>query len=297
MTDSLMTPCVVGIVGDSGSGKSTLCKGVRALLGPENVAEIRLDDYQRYTREERRNMGITALNPAAHDFTLMEEHLQLLRNGHAVRNRSYDHSNGTFGAIRTLEPREVLLVRGLLGIPSDALRRVYHLTLMIAPEPELLFRWKLRRDMLTRGYTEAEVLTHIAQHMIDAKEHVLPQQNHADLVVHHTVPAVDAPDEEVRTTVRLRGHAATLLRQTGNDAAAGIWSMEEDGADLLLHLPHRPAAEEVSEWVRAQFPTTFHGDGAGTHQNPTGEYTSSAGLLLLQGLVAALVNRLVAAEP
>lgn len=288
-----MTPYVVGIVGDSGSGKSTLCKGVRALLGSAHVAEIKLDDYQRYTRDERRSMGITALNPAAHDFALMEEHLHLLRGGHVVRNRSYDHRNGTFGPIRTIEPRDVLLVRGLLGFPSDAMRRAYHLTLMLMPEPELLFRWKLRRDMLTRGYTEAEVLSHIAQHMIDAKEHVLPQEQRADVVVRYTVPEWDAPDDEVRTAVRLRGRAAALLRERGTDLPAGISREEEADSGLLLHVAPAPSADAVSGWVAARFPEVA---GAGTHQNPEGGYSSSAGLLLLQGMVASLVRELAAAD-
>src|SRR5690606_34716362 len=145
------------------------------LLGPERVTELRLDDYHRYTREERAGRGLTALNPAVHNLALMDEHLRLLRQGRPIRNRSYNHSDGSFGPIRTIEPREIVVVRGLLGMPTDELQSLYHLSVFLEPEPDLLFRWKLRRDVQSRGYTEAEVLKNIVQHLLDSKEFVLPQ--------------------------------------------------------------------------------------------------------------------------
>src|SRR5690606_33947661 len=128
--------------------------------------DVRLDDYHRFTREERAERGVTALNPVVHNFALMQEHLQLLRQGRPIRNRSYNHADGSFGPIRVIEPREAVLVRGLMGYPSEALRAMYHLAVFLHPEPELLFRWKLRRDVLFRGYTEAEVLKYIANHLL-----------------------------------------------------------------------------------------------------------------------------------
>lgn len=291
MTNTQMSPLVVGIVGDSGSGKSTLCKGVRALLGPNRVAEVKLDDYQRYSREERRAMGITALNPAAHDLALMEEHLRLLRRGVAVRNRSYEHANGTFGAIRSLEPGPFLLVRGLLGFPTAALRDVYHLRVALAPEPDLLFRWKMRRDMNTRGYSEAEVLTHIAQHMVDAKEHVFPQFDHADLVIRYDVPEWDAPDDQVRTTVVARGVAAAALRENGLAAApAEIWTVEDEReTELVFHLSHPAHPDVARKWTGGLFPhADILSDEAGSHQDEQGGYSANSGLLVLQGLIAAV---------
>ncbi|HZG42250.1 MAG TPA: hypothetical protein VEY93_04760, partial [Longimicrobium sp.] len=115
-------PFVLGIVGDSGSGKSTVARGVRELIGPARVSTLELDDYHRYSRAERQELGLTPLNPLVHNLGLMQEHLQLLRRGRPVRNRSYDHTDGSFGPMRTLEPEEVVLARGLLGFPTDELR-------------------------------------------------------------------------------------------------------------------------------------------------------------------------------
>ena len=66
-----MNPFVLAIVGDSGSGKSTLADSVTALLGRERVTDVLLDDYHRFTREERAMRGVTALNPIVHNFPLI----------------------------------------------------------------------------------------------------------------------------------------------------------------------------------------------------------------------------------
>jgi uridine kinase len=197
-------PFLLGIVGDSGSGKNTVADAVAELLGPERVTNLRLDDYHRYTREERAELGLTALNPLVHNFALMQEHLLMLREGRTVRNRSYDHADGTFGPIRQIEPHDIVLVRGLLGYPNEAIRDLYHLTVFLHPEPDLLFRWKLRRDVLSRGYREAEVLKSIASHLLDSKEFVTPQAERADVVVRYELPDWEAPDSEVVTAVTLR---------------------------------------------------------------------------------------------
>ena len=138
---------MLGIVGDSGSGKTTVADSVAALLGRERVTDVHLDDYHRFSREERAEKGLTALNPAVHNLALMHEHLKLLRQGRPIRNRSYNHADGSFGPIRIIEPREIVMVRGLLGFPNDELQGLYHLSVFLQPEPELLFRWKLRRDV------------------------------------------------------------------------------------------------------------------------------------------------------
>jgi phosphoribulokinase len=56
-------PIVLGIVGDSGAGKTTLTRGIAQILGQENITVIGTDDYHRYDRAQRAELGITALHP------------------------------------------------------------------------------------------------------------------------------------------------------------------------------------------------------------------------------------------
>src|SRR5690606_7096127 len=205
---------VIGIIGDSGSGTNTVAAAVAQILGPERIADVRLADYHRFTREERAQRGLTSRKPTEHNPAPMQEHLRLLRQRRPIRNRSYSHADGTVGPIRTIPAREIVLVRGLLGFPPRELQNLYDLAVFLQPEPELLFRWKLRRDVRSRGYAEADVLKYIAAHLLDSKEFVLPQAQRAHLHVVYTLPDPEADDAEVRVTLILRREAARLVRDS-----------------------------------------------------------------------------------
>ncbi|CAN5792902.1 hypothetical protein BH23GEM8_BH23GEM8_19050 [soil metagenome] len=291
------TPFLLGIVGDSGSGKNTVADAVAELLGRDRSVDLRLDDYHRYSREERAGLGLTALNPLVHNFALMQEHLLMLREGRTVRNRSYNHSDGSFGPTTQLEPRDVVLVRGLLGYPNEAIRDLYHLTVFLHPEPDLLFRWKLRRDVLFRGYREAEVLKSIASHLLDSKEFVTPQADRADVVVRYELPDWEAPDSEVITTITLRrGPAETARSHQLVNGFSGV-RQQASGEDVVLRLETSISAEAVESWGRELFPETYKPGIAGRYMDETGEPRSRPTLALVEILIARLAILMREKEP
>jgi phosphoribulokinase len=289
-------PFVLGVIGDSGSGKSTVSRGVRELIGPGRVSTLDLDDYHRYTRAERQELQLTALNPMVHNLSLMQEHLQLLRRGRPVRNRKYDHTDGSFGPMATLEPEEVVLVRGLLGFPTEELRSCYDLTVFLYPEPDLLFRWKLRRDTKSRGYSEAEVLKNIARHLLDSKLYVLPQADRADLVVRYEAPDWEAPDTEVRTSHILRRAAADAVRNDGIHGRFGehvrLEEQEGDDGGLVIRVENTLPAEQVDAWGAERFPETYEGARFGLYQDEEGGEGHLAPLAFTQILIADLTQKL-----
>jgi len=292
-TENGHLPFVLGIVGDSGSGKSTVAQGVASLIGPDRVSTLELDDYHRHTRAERTELGVTALHPSVHNFPLMAEHLRLLGRGRPVRNRRYDHSDGTFGPIRTVDPNEVVLVRGLMGFPNDDLRGAYDLAVFLQPEPELLFRWKLRRDVKTRGYKEADVLKHIARHLLDAKEYVLPQADRADLVVRYEIPEWDAPDSEVRATLTLRRNAAEAVRSNGIMHRFGQHvGFEEGDESLVVRVDAGLPVEMVDEWAEERFSDTYQPGTLGHFMDEEGNDSRLVPLAFAQVLIADLTQKL-----
>ena len=286
-------PCLIAIVGDSGSGKSTVADAVTVLLGRDQVTDLWLDDYHRFTREERAARKMTALNPAVHNLPLMDEHLRLLRQGRPIRNRSYIHSDGTFGAIRVIEPRGIVLVRGLLGFPTDELQSLYHLSVFLQPEPELLFRWKLRRDVQSRGYTEAEVLKNIVQHLLDSKQFVLPQTDRADVVVRYELPGWEAPDEEIRTSVLLRRRASEIARETDLIAGLGPAARQEEvDGQVVIELGNDLTQAEVDAWALAAYPETYRPERIGSYTDDVGATPTRAPLAGVEVLIARLVSAL-----
>lgn len=287
-------PFVLGIVGGSGSGKSTLSDGVRTLIGPGRVTDLKLDDYHRFTREERAEKGVTALNPTVHNFSLMQEHLLLLRRGRPIHNRSYEHADGTFGPIRTVEPNDVVLVRGLLGFPTEELRSAYDLTVFLHPDPELLIRWKLRRDVNSRGYTPGGVLMHITQHLLDGKQHVLPQADRADVVVRYRLPEEDAPDEAVDTSLLLRRAAADVVAGLGLEARFGgaVRIGEEGGGEVRVDLSTALSDEAVEAWGREHFPETYDPERVGCYQDESDGRGRRPHLAFTEVLISLLAERL-----
>ncbi|HEU4452878.1 MAG TPA: hypothetical protein VFR81_07450 [Longimicrobium sp.] len=286
-------PFVLGIIGDSGSGKRTMAAGVRSLLGDDRVSTLALDDYLRFTRAERLEQGLTAHNPSAHNLSLMQEHLHLFRRGRPVRMRSYDHSDGTFGPLRTVEPNEVVIVRGLLGFPNEEIRSEYDLAVFLQPEPDLLFRWKLRRDVKVRGYTEAGVLKLITNYLLDSKQYVLPQADRADMVVRYDVPEWDAPDAEVRATIVLRRGAAEAVRSNGVcERFGGEVCVEEENGELVVRVPPSLPLEAVDEWAAERFPDTFQPGETGRFMMEDGTEGRLLPLAFTQVLIADLTQKL-----
>jgi phosphoribulokinase len=104
-------PIILGIVGDSGAGKTTLTSGIAQILGKENITIVGTDDYHKYDRVQRAEMGITALNPDCNHLDIMQQHLALLRTGQAILKPIYNHHTGTFDPHNMLNPINFSLSR------------------------------------------------------------------------------------------------------------------------------------------------------------------------------------------
>jgi phosphoribulokinase len=183
-----VAPIFVGIGGDSGSGKSTLASAFYDLLGAERITTVCLDDYHSLDRRERALIGVTALNPRANNFALMEEQLWALKRGEAIAKPVYDHQDGTFKASERVEPNEVVIVQGLHPFLLPGIREAFDLKVWLDPETKLRIKWKLQRDIAKRGYDESQVRAEIEARRADAEAHIQPQRAQADLVVRFSSP-------------------------------------------------------------------------------------------------------------
>ncbi|MDQ6766235.1 MAG: transaldolase [Candidatus Eremiobacteraeota bacterium] len=178
-----LVPIFVGVGGDSGSGKSTLTSAFFNLFGQDRIASICLDDYHALDRRERSMVGVTALNPRANNFALMEEQLWLLKNGSPVDKPSYNHSNGSIEGPEHLEAREVVIIQGLHPFLLPGIRNAFDLKVWLDPEPGLRQVWKIQRDVKKRGYTREQVMEELEAREPDAERYIRPQRKYADMVV------------------------------------------------------------------------------------------------------------------
>lgn len=196
-------PIILGIVGDSAAGKTTLTKGIAQVLGPENVTVICTDDYHRYDRKQRAELGITALHPDCNYLDIMQQQLSLLRSGQPILKPIYNHSTGTFDPPEYIKPNKFVIVEGLLGYSTRGARDCYDVKVYLAPPEDLRAKWKIKRDTQKRGYTEEQVLAEMQKREPDSEQFIRPQRQWSDIVVTFYPPAEAPQEKSAHLNVRL----------------------------------------------------------------------------------------------
>jgi phosphoribulokinase len=186
-------PIILGVVGDSAAGKTTMTRGLVRALGEHAVTHACTDDYHRYDRKQRAELGITPLHPDANYLDVMAQDLRHLRAGEAILKPVYRHADGTFAPPVYVRPQGFAVVEGLLGYHTQAMRDCYDVRVFLAPPEELRRRWKVQRDCSRRGYTTDEVLAELDRREPDSAAFIRPQERHADMVVSF-LPGAD-PDQ------------------------------------------------------------------------------------------------------
>jgi phosphoribulokinase len=197
-------PIILAIVGDSAAGKSTLTKGLVQILGEDRVTTVCTDDYHKYDRRERAELGISPLHPDCNYLDVLELHLERLHYGQPFLKPIYDHSTGTLVRPEYVFPREFVIVEGLLGFHSAVMRQFYDVKVFLDPPEDLRTFWKLRRDTSKRGYTVEQVRAALKKREADTINFIWPQREHADIVVRfHPDEGIDPAFAESNLNVQL----------------------------------------------------------------------------------------------
>ncbi len=195
-------PIILGIVGDSAAGKTTLTGGLAQILGPDKVAIMCTDDYHRYSRRERAENGISALDPGCNYIDILEQHVHALRRGEPILKPVYNHDGGTLDAPEYMEPKEYIILEGLLGYSTRALRDCYDVKVYLDPQEDLRVKWKIQRDTGKRGYTVRQVKESLKYRMDKSINFIQPQRTFADIVVTFYPPEGNAKETGAGLNVR-----------------------------------------------------------------------------------------------
>jgi phosphoribulokinase len=292
-------PIVLGIVGDSAAGKTTITRGLTQLLGPERVTHVCADDYHKYDRVERARLNITPLHPDCNFLDILELHLERAHYGQAMLKPVYDHRTGTLVRPEYVEPREFVIVEGLLGFHSAAMRNFYDVKVFLDPPEDMRHLWKIKRDTTKRGYTAEQVLAELERRECDSRRFIRPQREFADIVVHFYPGATtDSNGSDSHLNVRLvlrptiphpdlsylfdhnhNGRSGVRL-ELGRDTGRPVDFLEVDGNVSREH-----AAElETTMWKHLPDLKPLRGDQFGDYVDGTEERHSDA-LALTQLLI------------
>ena len=298
-------PIILGIVGDSAAGKTTLTKGIAQVFGEENVTVICTDDYHRYDRKQRAEMGISALHPDCNYLDIIEQHLDLLRQGQAILKPIYNHTTGEFDPPEYIEPRKYVIVEGLLGYSSRKMLSSYDVRVYLAPPESLRATWKIKRDTRKRGYTDEQVLEQLRKREPDSEAYIRPQRQWADAIVSFYPPEAEPDQKDALLNVRLilrptipHPEFSQILNSDGNHLGSAIrLGLDRDmGKPVdVLEIDGHATAEQVKELERllcnevpflGQFCSVEGNQEIGKVVGTTGEMLQSYPLAITQLLVA-----------
>ncbi len=284
-------PVILGVVGDSAAGKTTLTRGLVRVLGEENVSHVCTDDYHRYDRKQRAELGITPLHPDCNHLDIIAQHLAHIRRGEPILKPVYRHKDGTLGPPVLVKPERFTVVEGLLGYYLPEMRDVYDVRIYLNPPEDLRRHWKVQRDCSRRGYTTDEVLAELDRREADSEDFIRPQRRHADMLISFLAPAgAEGHDHEHLDAELTLGGALPHpdLTPFVNGEPDGLTLTERDD-ERVLRIggrmdPEHAAAVEEAIWERMHFATHLRAIRLGEFTAAT-ELHRSESLALVQLLI------------
>ena len=230
----------------------------------------------------------------------MELHLERLHYGQPILKPVYDHSTGSLVRPEYVQPREFVIVEGLLGFYTPVMRQFYDVKVYLNPPEDLRRVWKIKRDTTKRGYTPEQVVAELEKREADSANFIRPQRQHSDIVVQFHPPAGVKPEEagpnlNVRLTLRPTiphpnlsylvenkdSAAAGIRLSLGRDEGRPVDRLEIDGAVSAEH------AQELEDVIWQHLPEMhpLREDMFGQYQDRT-EMKHSHPLALTQLLLA-----------
>jgi phosphoribulokinase len=174
---------LIGVAGDSGCGKSTFLRRLTDLFGEDFVTVICLDDYHCLDRKQRKETGITALDPRANNFDLMYEQMKALKEGRGIDKPIYNHETGLLDPPEWVEPNHVIVIEGLHPLYDERVRDLLDFSVYLDISDEVKIAWKIQRDMAERGHRYEDVLFAINARKPDFTAYIDPQKQYADVVI------------------------------------------------------------------------------------------------------------------
>lgn len=294
-------PILLGIVGDSAAGKTTITRGLAKILGEASVTHICTDDYHKYDRKERAERGVTPLRPDCNYMDVLEQHMERLRNNQPILKPVYDHKTGSLVRPVYVQPKQFVIVEGLLGFSTPLLREFYDVKVYLNPPEAMRREWKIKRDTSKRGYTEEQVLAELERREADSREFIRPQCKYADIAVTFFRAANGSSGGETPENLNVRlvlrptiphpdlsylveesGREATGVRFTlGRDEGRPVDFLHVDGDVEARHA----AGLENAIWQHLPGLRAVAGSEFGAYQD-RGEVRHSSPLALTQLLIA-----------
>jgi uridine kinase len=202
-------PLVIGIAGGSGSGKTTVAQEILKRVGVTRIAYLQQDSYYKdltgLDRAQRDQVNFD--HPNSLETELMIEHIASLRDLKPIQVPIYDFATDSrTGETFIVEPRNVILVEGILIFVDPDLRKIFDVKIFVDTDSDVRFIRRLTRDITERGRSTESV---IYQYQTTVRpmhlEFVEPSKRYADVIIPeggHNVAALDMVVARIETLLK-----------------------------------------------------------------------------------------------
>lgn len=178
---------IIGIAGGTGSGKTTVVNKIISSLPVGEVAVIPQDSYYKDSShippEERSKINFD--EPGAIEWSLLVEHLKMLKEGKSIDMPTYSYLTCTRQEETVhIEPCDVVIVEGILVLTDSVLRQMMDVKCFVDADADDRLIRVIARDCIERGRTPKMVIDRYEEvlkpmHM----QYIEPCKRFADLII------------------------------------------------------------------------------------------------------------------
>lgn len=178
---------IIGIAGGTGSGKTTVVNKIINSLPLGEVAVLPQDSYYKDSShvppEERSKINFD--EPAAIEWSLLEEQLRELKEGKTIEMPTYSYLTCTRQAETVrVEPRDVVIVEGILVLNATKLRDMMDVKVFVDADADDRLIRVIARDCVERGRTPEVVINRYEAVLKPMHNmYIEPSKRFADLIV------------------------------------------------------------------------------------------------------------------
>lgn len=178
---------IIGIAGGTGSGKTTVVNKILERIPVSRVALVPQDSYYKDSGhlplEERQKINFD--HPDSLEFELLVEHICRLKEGKSVEQPRYSYLTCTRSEDTiTVEPRDVVIVEGILIYTHMPLVEAIDLKVFVDADADDRLGRVIRRDMEERGRNVQQVLERYEKTVKPMHlQFIEPSKRVADLIV------------------------------------------------------------------------------------------------------------------
>ncbi|MCC6397028.1 MAG: uridine kinase [Bacteroidetes bacterium] len=208
-----MDPLVIGIAGGTGSGKTTVTNAILERLDTNRAVVLQHDSYYRDLSfyGDVTPAQVNFDHPDSLETPLLIRHIQDLKQGHPIEQPIYNFTtHRRLEATRTLVPREIIIIDGILIFVDKELRELMDIKIFVDTDADERLIRRIRRDILERGRSVESVMQQYASTVKPMHlEFVEPSKHWADVIIPRGAENVVAID-------MVASKIAMMLRENRN---------------------------------------------------------------------------------